>query len=215
MKYNRTVHLPFSSGTMDDKITKDVSTLLNKPLVMTLKCDGSNVCLERDNCFARTHSGPPSHVSFDGLKALHAECRYHIPDHIQVFGEWLYAKHSIEYTELPHYFLAFGVRDLSTEMWESWDIVQLWSDVLGVPTVPVLWEGMVSNEKQLQEICNSFMKERLLGGEVEGMVVRIRDEFINEDFSKYIMKMVRPNHVSPNNDHWKHQEVVKNKLKDQ
>ena len=33
------------------------------------------------------------------------------PDRDVLFGEWLYAKHSIHYTSLPDYFLAFDIYD--------------------------------------------------------------------------------------------------------
>ncbi len=107
-KYNRTFHLPWSPGaTNDDKIATSVTNLLNTEIIITEKLDGSNTSLESDGCFARTHSGPPNHPSFDGLKALHAEVGFQIPSGMQLFGEWCFAKHSISYEELPGYFFAF------------------------------------------------------------------------------------------------------------
>jgi hypothetical protein len=104
-KYNRTYHVTWSAGaTNDDKIADSVQSLINIPIVITEKMDGSNTSLERNGCFVRTHSGSPTHISFDGLKALHATIKFKIPDNIQIFGEWCYAKHSIEYSELPGYF---------------------------------------------------------------------------------------------------------------
>jgi hypothetical protein len=58
--------------------------------------DGSNTSLESDGCFARTHSAPPTHASFDGLKALHASVKFKIPKDIQLFGEWLFALNFIQ-----------------------------------------------------------------------------------------------------------------------
>lgn len=213
-KYNRTYHFPFSPGaTNDDKIATSMDKLIGVPIVITEKMDGSNTSLEAEGCFARTHSGAPSHSSFDGLKALHASIKYLISNHTQLFGEWCYAKHSIEYSELPGYFLLFNVRDTEYGIWSSWEEVEEWSHEIGVPTVPVLFEGSVSSEKELQELVESFMNQpSACGGIREGVVVRIAKSFDNEEFSQCVMKCVRANHVQTS-EHWKDQEIIRNKLK--
>jgi RNA ligase len=216
-KYNRTFHLPWSpGGTSDDKIAKNVDTLLNIPLIITEKVDGSNTSLEADGCFARTHAGPPTHLSFDGLKALHSTVKHLIPKDYQIFGEWCYALHSIPYNKLPHYFLMFGMRqiaDLPDFVWESWDDIEMWAQELGVATVPVLWKGIVKSEIELKHLTIDLSYEKSeLGDLREGVVVRKADSFLNDDFSKYVMKWVRKDHVQTS-DHWKSQDIIKNKLK--
>jgi len=215
-KYNRTFHFPFSPGaTNDDKIATSMDRLIGVPIVITEKIDGSNTSLEEDGCFARTHSGPPSHASFDQLKALHASVKYMIPDYIQLFGEWCYAKHSIEYSELPGYFLLFNVRELTmaSPYWYSWKEVEMWAEEIGVPTVPVLFKGTVSSEKELKELVESFMNQpSACGGIREGVVARVAKEFYDDDFSSCVMKCVRANHVQTS-EHWKDQEIIKNRLK--
>lgn len=212
-KYNRTPHFPWSLGcTNDDKISDDLSLLINNEIVITEKMDGSNASLELDGCFARTHSGPPSHASFDGLKALHASVKYKIPEGIQLFGEWCYALHSISYASLPHYFLMFNVRDLKTNSWLSWEEVEMWAEEIGVPTVPVLFTGSVISIENLKNLSDNFMNEpSLCNGLREGIVVRVRSEFSDKMFSKSIAKNVRKDHVQTT-EHWKDQEIIKNKL---
>lgn len=216
-KYNRTFHFPFSPGaTNDDKIAASIEYLINVPIVITEKMDGSNTSLEANGCFARTHSGPPSHASFDGLKALHAAVKYKIPEKIQLFGEWCFARHSIDYGELPGYFMLFNVRDMTNRvppMWVSWEEVEMWAEEIGVPTVPVLFKGKVSSEKELQELVESFMNQpSVCGGIREGVVVRMALEFPDESFSISVMKCVRANHVQTS-EHWKDQEIIRNKLR--
>jgi hypothetical protein len=215
-KYNRTFHLPWSpGGTSDDKIAASVESLLNRPLVITEKMDGSNTSLETDGCFARTHSGPPNHPSFDALKALHAIIKYSIPEGIQVFGEWCFALHSISYDTLPSYFLAFGIRDLgsSTPYWFSWSDLEAWTKDMGLTTVPLLWSGSVASEEELQAITESLVKEPSAHGATrEGVVVRVASDFNDTDFSKSVMKWVRKDHVQTS-EHWKDQEIIRNKLK--
>ncbi len=225
-KYNRTFHLPWSPGaTSDDKTATSVTSLLNEPIVITEKMDGSNTSLEIDGCFARTHAGPPSHLSFDGLKALHAGLKWQIDPGIQYFGEWCYAKHSIEYSELPGYFLLFGIRvlentpipnvgvPLEKSFWASWERVEKQAEILGVPTVPVLYKGTVTSEKELKVLVESLMNQPSAhGGIREGVVVRVTKLFKDDEFSSCVLKCVRANHVQTS-DHWKDQEIIKNKLK--
>lgn len=217
-KYNRTFHFPFSPGaTNDDKIATSMEGLLVDPIVITEKMDGSNTSLEFDGCFARTHSGPPSHASFDELKALHATIKYKIPQNMQLFGEWCYAHHSIAYEQLPGYFMLFNVREIFNNFleagWASWEEVEMWAEEIGVPTVPALFKGVVNSEKELQELVESLMiQPSLCGGIREGVVVRTQGFFLDGDFSDYVMKCVRANHVQTT-EHWKDQEIIKNKLK--
>ena len=217
IKYNRTFHMPWSEGcTNDDKRAISVNNLLGKEIVITEKMDGSNCSLETDGCYARTHAGPPTHKSFDQLKALHASVKYIIEPGIQIFGELCYAKHSIEYSALPSYFLPFAVRYLQENgehRWGSWLDVELWAGDIGVSTVPVLFTGKVSSEKELKELVESLMLEpSLCGGIREGVVARIAEGFADEDFSTSVLKCVRKNHVQTS-EHWKDQEIIKNKLK--
>lgn len=211
-KYNRTLHLPWSKGRGDDdKVAKDVSSLLGKHIIITEKMDGSNASLESDGCFARTHSGPPTHTSFDGLKALHASIKYNLSEGFQFFGEWLYALHSIAYEELPGYFLLFAVRH--EDIWKSWDYVIQCSLNLKIPTVPVVWSGRVETAKELEALTSELAGQKsICGGEREGLVVRLHEEFEDKNFSKCVMKYVRANHVQTT-EHWKDQEIVKNGLK--
>lgn len=213
-KYNRTFHVPWSpGGTSDDKIAPSVSSLLNIPIIITEKVDGSNTCMEEKQCFARTHSGPPSHTSFDAFKAMHAAVSNRIIREVQIFGEWCYALHSIPYDKLPGYFLTFAVRNIEQMIWLEWDAVELWADELGVPTVPVLFKGEVKTESELREITESLAAQpSLLGTIREGVVIRAVNGFSDDDFSKNVMKWVRKNHVQTS-EHWKEQNIIKNKLR--
>jgi RNA ligase-like protein len=213
-KYPRTPHLPWSRGaTNDDKIAKSVSSLIGQPIIITEKMDGSNTCLERKSCFARSHSSIPAHPSFDQFKALHASIKHIINDGLQIFGEWVYAKHSIGYSKLPGYFLLFALRDAEDKFWCPWADVEMWARILNVPTVPVLYQGSVSSEKELQRTTEFLMTQpSVYGGEREGIVVRKSHGFTDDAFSGCAMKNVRANHVQTS-EHWKNQSIVKNGLK--
>lgn len=214
-KYNRTSHFSWSDGaSKNDRIISSVNNLLKISIIITEKLDGSCTSLEHDGCFARTHSGPPTHQSFDGLKALHASVKFKIPKKLQLFGEWLYALHSIKYNKLPGYFLLFAVRDLMTMQWASWEEVELWSEEIQVPTVPILFKGIISSEIELKNLVKSLMSEPSKFGDIkEGVVVRAENYFKDEDFSTSVAKFVRKNHVNQNNGHWLYKKIIKNELK--
>ena len=217
-KYNRTYHFPFSPGaTNDDKIATSMEKLIGVPIVITEKMDGSNTSIEYNGCFSRSHAGAPTHVSFDGLKALHAQVAYNMPPDMQFFGEWCYAKHSIAYEALPAYFLLFGIREIDLNpdeyFWYSWQDVEDNAIGYGLVTVPVLYKGTVTSEKELKELVESFMNQpSACGGIREGVVVRVQREFKDNEFGECIMKCVRANHVQTS-EHWKDQEIIRNKLK--
>jgi hypothetical protein len=212
-KYPRTSHLPFSpGGTNDDRRLSDVDFLIGNPLIATEKMDGSNVCLERDVVYARSHSGPPAHPSFDALKSLHASLRHLIPNNFQIFGEWLYARHSISYNALPSHLMIFGARDLAGQVWVSWDEVEMWAAELGVPTVPVLERFCAGSARELERIVVGHASEPSSAGpEREGVVVRVSHSFSDVDFPASVAKWVRANHVQTD-EHWKNQEIVRNGL---
>lgn len=212
MKYPRTPHLPQSpGGTNDDKRLTDLSGLQGRHLVATEKLDGSNVCLQRDQCFARTHAHAPTHPSFDLFKVYHARMKDKIPEYLQIFGEWLYAKHSIYYTSLPDYLMVFGIRDLRTNMWGDWPEVEMWAEELGCPTTPVL--AYIPEEADLQKTFEELAaRPSSCGGDsYEGFVVRRFEYYDDENFSNAVAKYVRKDHVtSPH--HWKMMQIVRNRL---
>ena len=213
-KYNRTPHLPWSpGGTSDDRRIESVESFLCTDIVVTEKLDGSNVCLEAEGCFARSHAAAPNHPSFDAFKALHARVRGRIPANTQVFGEWLYARHSIGYDKLPSYLMVFGVRNLTTNMWASWEEVEMWAEELGAPTVPVLAkESWLNREWKLRDLTESLAAlPSRCGGVREGVVVRKAAGFSDADFGLSLAKWVRKDHVQTD-DHWKTQAIVRNKV---
>lgn len=213
-KYPRTFHLPFSPGAgSDDKVLGSAEHFLNVPVILTEKMDGSNLCMTNQAVFARSHNGPPTHESFNFAKQLHANVRSAIPDDLSVFGEYLFALHSIPYTELPGYFLIFGVREDKTGKWWSWDMVGEMAKELGVPSVPLIGSfDSITTEDSLEKIILAIMKAKnlLCKDTCEGVVIRLAGEYT--DFSKSVAKYVRANHVQTTT-HWTQQEIQRNLLK--
>jgi len=192
---------------------RDISSLLNVPVVITEKMDGSNTCLMRQECFARSHAASPAHISFSMFKALHANIKRCIPTGVQFFGEWLYAKHSIIYENLPSYFMLFGVRDLDHSKWLSWEAVEQLSDVIGVNLVPTIARNKTfKTEKELKKFINKYQKLPGEFGQREGFVIRHMTEFDNSTFQQCVAKWVRAGH-NQIDEHWMRKEVEKNGLR--
>lgn len=213
-KYPRTFHLPYSPGaTKEDRIARDVSRLVGKHLLLTEKMDGSNVCLTREAVFARSHNGPPTHPSFDLLKAHHSQVRFDIPEHVEIFGEWLYAVHSIKYNRLPSYLQVFAVRDGTS--WWSWEDTREMANEIMASTVPAIFDFVPSSEDDLRSkvevvTVHNFFKPSC-GSDREGIVVRPVGDFWQDEFETSVLKWVRPGHVQTD-EHWKHKAIETNEL---
>ena len=111
----------------------------------------------------------------------------------EIFGENMEGVHSIEYSNLESPFYIFAIR--RNGIWLSWEKVEKRAKELGLPTVPVLFKGVVQS---LEELKNLLREESYLGGEREG-VVRNVNSF--EDLSLNIGKVVRQGHVQTD-EHW-------------
>src|SRR5437870_940981 len=94
-KYPRTWHFPFSPGVSGDDHVQDdwESCLAGKRLIYTEKLDGGNTMLSRDGVFARSHTAPASHPSFDYLKPIWSAIRASLGN-LCIYGENLYGVHS-------------------------------------------------------------------------------------------------------------------------
>jgi hypothetical protein len=207
-KYFRTPHLPYSpGGTSDDKRLARDDHFLGEEIVVTEKMDGSNVCLTSEAVFARSHASAPSHPSFAPLKALHATLRGQIPTGISIFGEWVFAEHSIAYSALPSHLMVFAVRDDETGEWLSWDDVCFFAQELGFQTVPVLFRGETRDLKRL--VAGLDRASRCGAAEKEGIVVRKACAW--SDPTTSIAKFVRADHVQTDK-HWKTQQIQINKV---
>jgi len=208
VKYPRTFHLPWSPGaTSDDKILHDTKHFVGREIVVTEKMDGENTTLYHDNFHARSLDSA-DHPSQHWLKNYHAGIKHLIPAGYRICGENMYAKHSIEYSNLPAYFLVFSV-------WYgmiclSWDDTITFTEKLGLHLVPFVYRGIYDTRATSSALYNwSGCPNGTLGH--EGYVIRVADAFEYADFGKSVAKYVRRGHVQTDT-HWKHNEPVKNGL---
>jgi hypothetical protein len=113
-------------------------------------------------------------------------------------GEYLYAKHSIEYS-LPQeklFQVIMIIEDQKRIL--SWSETVEYAELLGIPTVPVI--------ETLEHLYKGYIPKNYttnFSAIHEGFVVRNIDSFLVKDFSVNIAKWVRQNHAQPNTEHWR------------
>lgn len=74
-----------------------------------------------------------------------------------LYGEWLYAKHTIFYDALPHYFFEFDILDTETNEFLSTERrLELLEDS-PVVSVPVLWQGQAESLKALRSLIKQAL----------------------------------------------------------
>lgn len=218
-KFPRIPHLPWSPGPKRDDLVLKNCYLSNfigicNRIVITEKLDGSNVCLTRDDVFARSHSGSPKHPSFDMIKSYHASIKYDVEEGYSLFGEWCFAVHSIKY-EFPCLpFFMFGIRDDEKGDWLSWDVVEETARAFKFQTVPVLFDGIV--EDKFEELIKTLtIGPSTFGEEKEGIVAwPYYGLGADEDFSQCTAKWVKEDHPKDKDIHWMTRPIEKQIIND-
>ena len=183
-----------------------LTNFVGKDIVISEKLDGSNTLLFNGEVYGRGAS-LPSHDGWRAMVRKHHAWRTH-SWMCYIYGEDIYGVHSIEYDAVPEEktFYIFAVREilpeLNIDLFYNEAMVRSYARTLGMPYVPVLYRGRVDSENELTALLLKYMMgDSELGGEREGVVIRLKDEFGAEDFGKSMAKVVRPNHVK-SNEHW-------------
>ena len=170
VKYPRTPHLEGSrlqpgDHDMDATPFEDVRAL---PLVVEEKVDGANAGLRFDGegtlwLQSRGHflTGGAREKHFALFKqwaTSHAAALFaRLGERYAMYGEWLYAKHTVFYDVLPHYFLEYDVLDTAREVFLSTDARQELLAGLPIHSVPVLWRG---SPRRLEEVTTHLGPSR-------------------------------------------------------
>lgn len=208
-KYPRTFHFPWSPGaTSDDKVLWSTEHFVGRQIVVTEKMDGENTTIHSNgHCHARSLDSK-SHPSRAWVRGLAADVGRNLPEGWRVCGENCFAKHSIAYTGLDSYFLAFSIWD-DRNVCLAWEDFVEWCDLLGLKHVPVLYRGQWDTLKVYD--CYTGVSQQ--GGETqEGYVVRVAEAFEFEKFSTSVAKFVRKDHVQTD-EHWLNQPLTPNKMR--
>jgi hypothetical protein len=163
-KYPRTPHLEGSRLQPGDHDLEQVplASLRGAYCVVEEKLDGANAGISLDErgrvrLQSRGHflEGGPRETHFDLFKQWarthEAALAERLAGGLTLYGEWLYAKHTMFYDRLPHYFMEFDIRDASGAFWSTQRRAE---HLAGSPivAVPVLWRGIVERPRELPEL---------------------------------------------------------------
>ena len=161
-KYPRTPHLEGSRLQPGDEDLSQIPFICirGKHLVVEEKIDGANTAIsfsEKGELLlqSRGHylTGGYRERHYNLIKqwaTIHQEAFYDVlGTRYIMYGEWMYAKHTVYYDKLPHYFLEFDIFDRKEQVFLSTPRRHEMLKNLPVASVPVLKEGIFKEKEEL------------------------------------------------------------------
>jgi ATP-dependent RNA circularization protein (DNA/RNA ligase family) len=220
LKYPRTPHITGSRIQPGDEDLKAISReVLKGSIVIEEKLDGSNCGISFGAganlvLQSRGHvlTGGPRERQFNLLKrwANHhiAALREILGRRYVMYGEWLYARHTIAYDQLPHYFLEFDIFDreagdfLGTERRRR---LLAGGPVLPVPVLGTESTGAVDAYIGRSSFSSIERMEGLYLKQEDGGRVIARYKYVRSDFLQT---------VADSDTHWMDRPIEPNRLRD-
>ena len=201
-KYPSTPYWPWSPAIgRGEDVHPDPSRFAGESVVVTEKLDGGNTLLHAGQVYARSVSAPSDGKWMAMVKKHHA-WKVNEPD-VYLYGEDIYGVHSIAYEPVAEHetFHAFALRN-GDGVFAAFDKVETYAKQREIPVVPVLFRGCFRTVAEIR----AFMKHAhgepsVLGGEREGVVLRLVREFQETEFPVNVCKSVRLGHVQTD-EHW-------------
>ena len=161
-KYPRTPHLEGSRLQPGDEDLSQVpfSYIKGKHLVVEEKIDGANTAISFSEdgellLQSRGHylTGGYRERHYNLMKQwanIHQDAFFEVlGTRYIMYGEWMYAKHTVYYDKLPHYFLEFDIFDRAEQIFLSTERRHEMLKNLPVVSVPVLKTGTFQNKEDL------------------------------------------------------------------
>lgn len=222
-KYPRTRHLFNVGGASRDDLVispTDATAFLatSKTLTIEEKIDGANIGFRLVNgqvvAQNRAHDEitASTHPQFEALKGWiyrHNDAlKCILSNDVILFGEWMAARHSIEYDKLADLFIAFDIYELKTGKFVSRNrFHSLLENSSGISTVPAIEKPenlCLSVLKALMEQTSAFSSH----SRREGLVLRIDDDGFLVDKAK----IVREDFIA-GNKHWSRNNITPNRIR--
>lgn len=218
VKFPTTPHLLWLGATparADKIMSRDEAALfLRQPVIVEEKVDGANLGLSFDshgNLLTQNRGNLLQRGIKDQFAPLWAwlsdretQLFDALEDRLILFGEWCYARHSIHYTRLPDYFLAFDVYDKRDHQFLTCISRDEICGELKLATVPKVGTGIFS----LFEIPRLIGQSSLYDGPMEGIYLRQESALCLIQRAK----LVRTEFVQLIGEHWLNHPMVANRL---
>lgn len=219
-RFPHTLHLTWlgQGEPRDDKVLSplEAQALLGSEVVVEEKLDGANLgfSIGADGCVRAQNRGQYLHAPYAGQFArlgpwltAHENALFDALDtHLIAFGEWCSARHSLDYTALPDWWLVFDVYDRREGRFWSTRRRDDWARSLGLPTVPALLHGR-TDLPGLEGLLDKH-RSRYRDGVMEGVVIRVE----NKSWLHQRAKLVRPDFTQQIEHHWRSRALVWNRL---
>lgn len=219
-RFPQTPHLDWlgQGAPRDDKLLtpEEVAELLADEVVVEEKLDGANLGISlapggqlraqnRGQYLTEPHTGQFSRLPT--WLAVHGDALRQVltPERI-LFGEWCAARHSLDYSALPDWFLLFDVYDRSAGRFWSTQRRNALAASAGLITVPRVSQGKtsVAELKQLVTSSTSLFRQ----GPLEGVVVRRE----SDQWCEARAKLVRADFTQAIETHWRKRAIEWNRV---
>ena len=226
-KFPRTKHLPLEPNAgREDLIASNEefeALLRHNNVFISEKVDGANCAItivdgqpmirNRNHILSKSFTGAktPAKMQFSSIWNWFYQNSYRFQDLQRilgfvpcVYGEWMYARHTVKYDKLPEYFIAFDIYDSDEGKFVGTDICRSVLEEVGMAIVPLLHVGPV-NEKILLDLRNG---PSLLSStdKREGIYIKL----VDDGFVSGRYKMVRSGFIQ--GEHWNKRGMETNKL---
>ena len=175
---------------------------MGQQVVATEKLDGGNTLLHRGGVYARSVAAP-SDGKWMAMAKKHHAWKVAEPN-VYLYGEDIYATHSIAYDAVleTETFHAFALRD-GEGAFAAFADLEDYAKRRRIPVVPVLYRGRFQSVSELGAFMGEAQREpSALGGEREGVVLRLARGFSAAEFPESVCKSVREGHVQTD-EHWR------------
>ena len=134
-----------------------------------------------------------------------------------LYGEWLYAKHSVHYRKLPHYFFEFDIYDKDAARFLDLKTRLEMMEGTGLHTVPVVYHGRIATERLPSLIGRSAFDsafENPVTGRTDDLMEGLYVRTEAGGFVTGRAKLVRPEFVEKvkQSEHWQQQKMIPNLL---
>lgn len=203
----------------DDKIlsNQEIATLLQDEVLIEEKLDGANlgISLDNQNELRAQNRGQYLPQPFSGqFSRLNSWLGQHgetlkqtLTPELILFGEWCAARHSLDYNQLPDWFLLFDVYDRKAGKFWSVERRNALAQALNFTTVPLLKRTRITCDQLVQLLDDT--QSRYRNGKVEGIVIRSDSPLWCENRAK----LVNREFVQAIEDHWRSRAIEWNLVK--